>query len=639
MCENREMPRRAIVCWIGCSAVLILAGIIYFTPGGDDPATTTVALPNGPARLQAFDNFTLWWDDFPKAAVQRNTAAGQSSNLRPQDYAGPESCKECHKKQYEGWSNHAHRWMNARIEDARVVGSFSGETMSYLGGEVTFSKEDDTYWMRLVRGDIRREYEITQTIGSRFFQYYVGRQRVGPEAGDHPLYHDDHVLPLGYWISRKQWVPVVHVHGEPAEDARHDPFLVRSDWPVPEFADYAGTAMDLYRSQCNFCHTTFSVGDMFVRNQVLLARHLPTRFDLSLPEYVQAARPQLWPDGRKPRELSDDEFATILKAFRNFDATEHAVTLGISCEACHLGCRAHAEGASKKPQFFPHAPEAAIGGNSEVYDLGRTHDNVNWACGRCHAGHRPQLAAGMSTWNSTEYSDAVRGACYSQLTCTRCHDPHETLGQGWSRTPVEDDAICLSCHQNMDPPTARTAHTRHSSGSEGSRCMNCHMPRLNEGLQEVVRTHMIFSPTNAAMIESNHPNACNQCHVDQSIQWTLEYLEEWYGKSYSPGAIQANYAQPDGPAALGWLSSRNQSVRLIAADCLSRAEATWALPQLIDALDDPFLLNRQFVQIGLERMLGVNLSKFDYYFYQTPSERESRLHQIRRRYLSSETTH
>ena len=24
--------------------------------------------------------------------------------------------------------------------------------------------------------------------------------------------------------------------------------------------------------------------------------------------------------------------------------------------------------------------------------------------------------------------------------------------------------------------------------------MNCHMPRINEGLQDVVRTHMIYSP-------------------------------------------------------------------------------------------------------------------------------------------------
>ena len=629
--------RRRLLYWIGLTAVLAsLAGGLYFSAEQPQKRPVPSAPARlGPPRLQAFGNYTLWWDDAPRVADSMATST--ASNLRPQDYAGPESCQKCHPQQHAGWSNHAHRWMNARIEDARVVGNFADQRLSYLGGEVQFYREGDAYCMRLTRGDVERVYEVTQTIGSRFFQYYVGRLRVGPEPSDHPLYQDDHVLPLGYWISREEWVPVVHVHGEVSEDRRHDPFVVRSDWPVKEFADYAENAMDLYRSQCNFCHTTFSAGDMFVRHQQLLARHLPAPFSLSLPQYVQAARPELWPTGRSPGELSDDDFATILKEFRNFDAREHAVTLGVSCEACHLGCREHVEGKLAKPKFFPHAPEAVIGGGPVKYDLGRTHENVNWACGRCHAGNRPQLAAGMSTWNSTEYSDAQRGGCYSQLTCTKCHDPHQTLGQGWTRTPLEDDDICLSCHKQLTPPTARTAHTRHSLDNAGARCMNCHMPRLNEGLEEVVRTHMIFSPTSAAMIESNQPNACNQCHVDRSIRWTLAYLEEWYGNSYSARAIQATYGEGEGSATVGWLKSKNESVRLIAADSLSRANATWALPELIDALDDPYLLNRQFAEIGLERMLEKTLNQFGYHFYQTPDERRTSIEAVRRGVLRSET--
>ncbi|MBL8848767.1 MAG: hypothetical protein JNG89_03750, partial [Planctomycetaceae bacterium] len=430
--------------WIGLALIVVGCGVgLYFSAvKPDPPVAVATPLYVGPARLQAFGKYTLWWDEIPRP-VQPAMAADSTSNMRPQDYAGPEACKKCHPKQYEGWSGHAHRWMNARIEDARVVGDFTDERMSYLGGEAHFYREGETHCMRLTRGDIEHEYEITQTIGSRFYQYYVGRLRTGPEPSEHPLYHEDHVLPLGYWISRQAWVPVVHVHGEVADAQRHDPFAVRRDRPAKEFSAYAEHAMDLYRSQCNFCHTTFSVGDMFVRNQELLARHLPEQFALSLPEYVRAARPALWPAGRDSRQLSDDSFATILKEFRNFDAREHAVTLGISCEACHLGCREHVEGKQAKPRFFPQAAEAVVGAGRTGYDPGRTHDNVNWACGRCHAGNRPQLAAGMSTWNSTEYSDAMRGSCYSQLTCTKCHDPHETLGQGWSRSPLEDDAICL----------------------------------------------------------------------------------------------------------------------------------------------------------------------------------------------------
>src|SRR5262249_49599970 len=146
---------------------------------------------------------------------------------------------------------------------------------------------------------------------------------------------------------------------------------------------------------------------------------------------------------------------------------DHAVTLGISCEACHLGARHHAEGQWKKPLFFPKGPELAVitrkdeAGIRPEYDYGRTHANINWACGRCHTGKRPQFAAGMATWNSTEYADATRGSCYSQLTCIECHNPHETLGAGWTETPAQDDNHCVKCHQKFEPAESLVAHTHH----------------------------------------------------------------------------------------------------------------------------------------------------------------------------------
>jgi predicted CXXCH cytochrome family protein len=265
------------------------------------------------------------------------------------------------------------------------------------------------------------------------------------------------------------------------------------------------------------------------------------------------------------------------------------------------------------------------------HDFGRTHDNINWACGRCHVGTRPQFAAGMSTWNSVEYSDAVRGSCYSQLTCVHCHNPHQALGPKWTRTPEQDDALCLKCHERLAPAEARVAHTHHPMGSDGARCMNCHMPRLNEGLNEVVRTHMIYSPTRADMIEANHPNACNQCHTDQTIDWTVGRLKAWYGRSYNEAKLAANYPQRQRPAALGWLQSDNEAVRLVGADSLVRARDRRALPELLDALDDPYLVNRQFTAKGLQGMLGLRLGDVGYRFYLTTEERRPALERLRAR--------
>jgi hypothetical protein len=46
-------------------------------------------------------------------------------------------------------------------------------------------------------------------------------------------------------------------------------------------------------------------------------------------------------------------------------------------------------------------------------------------------------------------------------------------------------------------------------------------------------------------------------------------------------------------------------------------------------LDDPFLLNRQFTQMGLENMLSINLRDLGYRFYQTKKERAETIPGIR----------
>ena len=148
--------------------------------------------------------------------------------------------------------------------------------------------------------------------------------------------------------------------------------------------------------------------------------------------------------------------------------------------------------------------------------------------------------------------------------------------------------------------------------------MNCHMPRLNEGLQDVVRTHTIFSPTNTEMIQSNQPNACNLCHLDKPIDWTLDHLTDWYGENEALDAIGNAYPDREGPVGIGWLKNQNESVRLVAADALTREGARWALPELVEALDDEYMMNRQFARMGLERMLDVRLSDYGYQFYMTP---------------------
>jgi predicted CXXCH cytochrome family protein len=571
-----------------------------------------------PHRLAAGKELTLWWDEMPADVRDRSLPSGTPSNIHPTDYVGPQTCRPCHKRNYESWAGHPHRWMNAPAGAETVKGDFSGTAIAYRGGKATFTREADKYAMQLERDGQRRTYRITETIGSRFFQYYVGKQTAGPEPAGHPFYQEDHVLPLGYWLAQKEWVPVIHIGPEVADDKRPDPFAPPEDGIY--YAEYARS--------CNYCHTTFPLADLFNRRTRQMGEYAPLALHWSVRPYLEEARPEAVPVLAPAGDWESRQNPTA-----GWEASRYAATFGVSCEACHLGAREHVQSSGRTlPKFFPASPHLRVETGGTGLDFGRSHANVNWACGRCHVGSRPQFAAGMSTWNSVEYSDAMRGSCYSRLRCIDCHDPHRPIGPRWSLSADRDDALCLRCHEKFQPAPARLQHTHHPAGSEGARCMNCHMPRINEGIEDVVRTHTIYSPTRADMLEANHPNACNLCHTDRPIDWTLAHLKQWYGARCDEGRIAANYPNRGGPVGLGWLKSNNASVRLVAVEAMTRARDFRSLPHLIDALDDSHLVNRQFAYKGLQEMLGVRLGDFGYRIYQTEAERRRPLADLRAKF-------
>lgn len=617
--------------------VIALAGVatwVYFGSTDNTPSEkpTVETKSRDPLRYKIADEdvpFINWWDRIPDEVIRTSLKTGEDSNIRPESYAGPESCRKCHKKNYDSWHGHSHRLMNAEATPENVMGDFSPEaSITYMGGEAKFWEESEgVYRMSLERDGTYRVFDIHQTIGSRFFQYYIGMQIKGPIPRGHDSYETDHVLPFGYWLDQKEWVPVVHVfpRDDDPDETLTDPF----DMLVPPmFAPYA--------TGCNSCHTTFPAGDQFIRRLRTTGKFAPQPMHLAMSEYLGETHPELWSPEEDVSRLTSHGLLGLVQTFENYPATEHAVTLGISCEACHLGAKDHAEGRLKKPKFFPHDPLLRIE-NTKSIEFGPSHQNRNWACGRCHTGSRPYYAGGMATWNSTEFSDAMKGSCYSKLSCIDCHDPHTGIGPKWKLRPDQDDSSCLKCHEDLKPETDRVAHTHHPMNTSGSRCMNCHMPHINEGMQDMVRTHTIFSPTNKNMLESNSINACNMCHGDKSIDWTTARLKEWYGASFDEQKIVESYPDKSKAVADGWMNSDREAVRLAAAGGLFRSGGVhekWSLPLLVDALDDPFLINRQFARIGIEEGLKVRLLDYGYRFYMTPEERKKPLAAIRRALLS-----
>ncbi|MGB0582247.1 MAG: hypothetical protein ACPGVU_21340, partial [Limisphaerales bacterium] len=488
-------------------------------------------------------------------------------------------------------------------------------------------------------GEIYWRYRITRTIGSRFFQYYVGL--LEEERGANLPWKKERgtiegVLPFGYWIDAGDWVPTVHVLRDfDTDEAEVDPF---SDWRFLS-----------YDTACSECHTTWAFGDWMIRNAgaTRFTDYTPHDVDVHLGKLMQAHHPDRVPSDLPLENYSYADIEKVILKERQRPQTSERLSLGVTCESCHLGAAEHArkstaDKSSVLPSFFPVSEHFHYAGTNEAEIVNRNAVNVNFICSRCHSGTRPTYANGTHTWNSTEFTEASHGHCYHPgkaaekgmniLTCVGCHDPHKKTGAKWSRTADQDDQSCIRCHHQFNSPEKQAAHTHHPVGSEGSRCMNCHMPRYNEGLQNMVRTHRIQSPVDQDLVQQNQVNACNLCHLDKSVNWTIRHVQDWY-----PGRHEFNkfilakyYDNPDAPIAPGWIKNRHAATRLAGADAVARRMPRQYLDLLLEFLVvDNHTINRQFIQRRLRDSLGIDLKAEGYQFYQGLVERRAVIDKLR----------
>jgi hypothetical protein len=56
------------------------------------------------------------------------------------------------------------------------------------------------------------------------------------------------------------------------------------------------------------------------------------------------------------------------------------------------------------------------------------------------------------------------------------------------------------------------------------------------------------------------------------------------------------------------------------------------IPRLLDALDDPFLINRQFAVRSLHEAFGIRAADSGYQFYMTAKERRESLAELREKF-------
>jgi hypothetical protein len=133
-------------------------------------------------------------------------------------------------------------------------------------------------------------------------------------------------------------------------------------------------------------------------------------------------------------------------------------------------------------------------------------------------------------------------------------------------------------------------------------------------LLHAMRSHQISSPNVRESIDHGRPNACNLCHLDQTLSWTANKLHEWYQQPVPE--------LPDDDktiaASVQWLVKGDAGQRALLAWGMGWEPAQkisgrdWLYPFLSYALLDPYAAVRFDAWKSLQTLPGFSDFEFTY---------------------------
>jgi hypothetical protein len=116
-------------------------------------------------------------------------------------------------------------------------------------------------------------------------------------------------------------------------------------------------------------------------------------------------------------------------------------------------------------------------------------------------------------------------------------------------------------------------------------------------------THEIGAPDPQLTASQAVPNACNQCHLDKSVNWAIAASQRFWPRRFAAAAPSQDeiFNLPEGPRAL---FMGDALMRALAADALGsggpmKVDPQWAAPYLLEAFSDNYPIVRFFAAQGL----------------------------------------
>jgi len=422
-------------------------------------------------------------------------------------YAGSVSCKDCHQADYLLWAKSHHALAERNLQPAKDAVAFTPSRSLKHGTETaTIRTQSNTCVI------------VTLGIESNLQPYQVERV-----IGVDPLVQFLTPAPGGrYQVQEASYQP----------ESNQWFYVYGSDLRYPgEFGHWTGRGMN-WNSFCAACHNT----------------NLKKNYDIATDSYHTTR-----------------------------------VEMGVGCESCHGPLAAHVEWRRNHPQVATNNLS-----DPTIKPMNRT--QILDYCGSCHSRAldltgKFQPGDSFSDHYALEMLDNAQkwypdGQVHDEdyefvslqssrmhqagIMCLDCHDPHS------GKNLIPDSNLCMRCHNGGFPKAPiidPVEHNHHNPLESGNDCIGCHMPVTIYMQRHPRHDHSFSIPDPLLTKQLGIPNACNRCHADQTTDWSINYVNQWYGtKMTRPTRTRAQLiaAAENGDAKareplLGLLQDTNQS--------------------------------------------------------------------------------
>lgn len=471
-------------------------------------------------------------------------------------YVDETGCAECHQAEHRAWSGSHHDLAMQRATPETVLGDFGDATFTHRGVTSRFFTRADRFFVNTEGADGQLvDFELKYTFGAEPLQQYLAPFPGGRLQS----------LTIAWDTRREEWF-----HLYPDE-------RIAPDDPLHWTGRYQN-----WNAMCAECHST---------------------------------------NLRKNYDVASDTYRTA------WDVVD------VGCQACHGPGESHVEWA-RAGQSGPAGGAPAVG-LVMALDAAGAETEIQ-ACAGCHShrqriGHadrhaRPFLDDFLpSTLRDGLYfpDGQIRDEVYvwgsfvqsrmygAGVRCSNCHDPH---GLGLS---AEGNAVCVQCHRETPVerfPTLRSkrydtpAHHFHEPGSAGAQCVSCHMPARTYMEVDERRDHSFRVPRPDLSPAVGSPNACTQCHTEETDAWAAARAAEWWDSPRTPHFAEvlaaARRGDPAAEGGLGALAGDADQPAIVRATALEHlAQIGRTAPQIaVSAAMDPDPLVRAAAAGTLERV-------------------------------------